>query len=647
MKSCKFIVIMLMLGSIIMASIPTINSEENSDISVEVMIDFGDGIVEWAEVDLSMNRTAIKATELACEQLDLNIVASWSTWGVFVYEIGGIASPPDWSWWWEFLIWNDVQYVWESSMVGASDLELEEGSIIGWHPNSSTPGGTPSMKYPWTSFQHDALNLGSTKDKGPSTNSVLWVYDTETLEMPSSPVIGGKKVIVNNWGGVFCLNEEGDLLWKNSEVKGSYSPAIGHGKVLVGGKDGYLYALNLSNGGILWKTMITSHPGLSGVTSPPTIINGKVFLGSFNFSGGTGYLYCLDEDNGNVLWRNTTFSSVHFSSPSISEDRVYVGTMGLYNSTTLQWSSPFGLYAFDARNGEMIWNFSVEGSVGSSPTIAGDRVLFTSKDGYLYSLNKTNGNLIWKKNIGSSVSSPAFWQGAIFVGSGEMSGQGKFYSFDLEGNPLWEFIPNGAVQSSPAVAGNFVYFATNVQNGTIYCLNLSNGQLVWQFKPWPEQFIISSPAIVRGKVFIASDNGRLYCLGGNPKKITVDGIDSTEVIHVGEDVEIFHKDEENKLIITSIDANVVTLKIDSLPLTVEVNVGKTKKLDTDGNGKNDLSITVNNVNSTSQTASLTVKALAESQDTGMNVNPILTFVIIIIVISFIVLGITVNLKRRR
>ena len=645
MKSCKFIVIMLILGAIIMASIPTINSEENSDISVEVMIDFGDGIVEWSEVNLSTNRTAINATEKACEKLDLDVTIIWSQWGAFVSKIDG--KPIDYSWWWWFIIWNDTQEKWEGSMVGASSVDLNDGDVIGWSSNSSKPLATPYAKHPWPAFQNNALNLGATESNGPETNAVDWIFDTETKELAASPVIAQNKVLVNNWGGTFYLSEEGELLWKNSEVKGVFSPTLGHGKVLVGGKDGYLYSLNITNGEILWKTKITPNPGLSGVTSPAKIVNGRIYLGSFDFKGGTGYLYCLREEDGQVLWKNTTLSSVYFSSPSVIENRVFVGTMGLYNSTTLQWGPPYGLFCFDAKNGEPIWNFSVNGSVGSSPTIVDDKVLFTSKDGYLYSLNATNGNFVWKKEIGSSVSSPALWQNKIFIGSGEMNGEGKFYSFDLEGNPLWEFIPNGAVQSSPAVAGNFVYFATNVQNGTIYCLNLSNGQLVWQFKPWPAQYIISSPAIVEGKLFIASDNGRLYCLGGELKNITVSDTKSTAVIYTGEDVKFIHKDEEKKLIITSIDANVVTLKIDSLPLTVEVNVGKTKKLDTDGNGKNDLSITVNNVNASSQTASLTVKALAESQDTGMNVNPILAFVIIIIVIIFIVLGITVNLKRRR
>jgi outer membrane protein assembly factor BamB len=636
--------VIFLLGTIFLCLIPTFGSEENTEIEVEVMIDFGNGIVKWAKVDLDTNKTAINATEKACEKLDLDISVIWSQWGAFVSKIDG--KPLDYSWWWWFIIWNDTQEKWEGSMVGASSVNLNDGDVIGWSSNSSKPLATPSAKHPWPAFQNNAMNLGATESNGPETNAVEWIFDTETKELAASPVVAQNKVVINNWGGTFCLSEEGELLWKNSEVKGVFSPTFTHGKVLVGGKDGYLYSLNITNGEILWKTKITSNPGLSGVASPGKIVKGRIYLGSFDFKEGTGYLYCLKEEDEQVLWKNTTLSSIYFSSPSVTENRVFVGTMGLYNSTTLQWSPPYGVYCFDAKNGERIWNFSVNGSVGSSPTTVDDKVLFTSKNGYLYCLDSISGDLIWEKNIGNSVSSPAIMQNKIFVGSGEMNNEGKFYCLNMNGDILWKFEPNGAVQSSPAVAGNFVYFSTNVQNGTIYCLNISNGKLVWQFKPWPAQYIISSPAIVEGKLFIASDNGRLYCLGGEPSNITVGGTSSTEVIHAGEDVKFIHKDEENKLTITSIDENLVTLKIEPLLQRVEVNVGETKELDTDNNGKKDLSIIVNNVDTSSQSASLTFNTLAEPQDKGANVM-LISLLVLIIIIIFIALGIMVNLKRRR
>ncbi len=651
MKCRTVFTIFLFLGASIGMLIPVVESDEDNVITVWVMIDFGNGIVKWSEVDLEDNITAIKATEEACDDLDLNLTVIWSQWGAFVNEIGGFTPPNDYSWWWGFFIWNHSQNSWVDSSEGVSYVELNEGDIIGWSPawdflNPIKPIATPSNKYPWPSFQRNGLNLGATDISGPNTNAVGWIFDTGTKEIAASPVVTQNKVIITNWGGTFCLNEKGELLWRNIEVNGVFSPTIGYDKVLVGGKDGYLYSLNITNGEILWKTQITSNPGLSGVASPAKIVNDRIYLGSFDFNGGTGYLYCLREDDGQILWKNTTLSSVYFSSPAILEDKVFVGTMGLYNSSNLQWNPPYGLFCFNAKSGELLWNYSVDGSVGSSPTIVDEKVLFTSKDGYLYCLDTIDGDLEWRKNIGNSVSSPAFWQDKIFVGSGEMNNEGMFYCLDMNGEILWEFKPNGGVQSSPGIAGEFVYFSTNVKNGTVYCLNLSEGQLVWKFKPQPAQYMISSPAIVDEKLFIASDNGRLYCLDGEQKNISVDCFDCTEFIYAGEDIKLFHKDKENKLIITSIEANVVTLKIEPLLPMVEVNLGETKELDTDKNGLNDLCITVNSVNSSSQSASLTLKTLAESEDKGL--NPMLVSVLVfIIIVIFIAFGIIINLKRRK
>jgi outer membrane protein assembly factor BamB len=644
-------VFFLLIGAVLGTIGPSVVSDGNSKITVEVMIDFGNGNTEWAKIVLNENLTAINATELACLELNIDLTVRWSQWGAFVSEIGGM-SPYDWSWWWGFFVWNYSQNIWESSSVGASSLELEDGDIIGWSPawdylDPAKPIPKPSMKYPWAGFQHDSIKSGFIKKSGPISNSVSWVFDTQTIEMSASPAIAEGKVIVNNWGGTFCLNEEGELLWKNEEVKGGYSPAIGHSKVFVGGKDGYLYALNISSGEIIWNMEITSHPGISGVTSSPTLVRDKIYVGSFNFSGGPGQLFCIDEGNGEVLWKSPTSSSIYFSSPSVTDNRVHVGTMGLYNSSTLQWKEPYGLYCFDATDGQELWYFPINGSLGSSPTIVDDIVVFTSKDGYIYCLNAESGDLVWKKNIGSSVSSPAVQQDRIYVGTGEMNGAGKFLCLDIDGNILWEYIPNGAVQSSPAFAKDYVYFATNVLNGTIYCLERESGDLVWEYKPFPEQYIISSPAIVHEKLYIGCDNGRLYSFGGLGPNVTVDYEGSSEKIHVGEDVRFLHRDEEYKMIITSLDTNFVTLNIDSIPGTISIDVGETKYLDTDENGKNDLSISIISVNASSQTASVTIKKVNEPRDESWELMPLFLLIAVIILIGLIIVGISINLNRRK
>ncbi len=651
MRHRSELVSFLILGVILGVCSPFAVSDGDLQITVEVLIDFGNGISEWADVVLNENHTAIYATELACLKLDIELTVIWSQYGAFVSEIGGMSSS-DWSWWWGFFVWNHSQKSWVSSQVGASSLELQEGDIIGWSPawdylDPAKPIPTPSMKYPWIGFQQDCFKSGFTRNLGPDSNAVTWIFDTQTIEMSASPAIADEKVIVNNWGGTFCLDEEGSILWRNEDVKGAYSPAIGNSKVFVGGKDGYLYALNITTGDIIWKTEITSQPGISGVTSPPALVRDKIYLGSFNFSGGSAYFYCIDEDDGAVLWKSPTLVSVYFSSPCISDDKAYVGTMGLYNSTTLHWKEPYGMYCFDAKNGNELWYHPVNGSIGSSPTMVDDTIVFTAKDGYIYCLNAEDGELAWRKNIGISVSSPAVWQDSIYVGIGEMNGAGRFFCLDSAGNTIWEYIPNGAVQSSPALSGDHVYFATNVKNGTIYCLNCNSGELVWKYKPYPEQYIISSPAVVNEKLYIGCDNGRLYCFGGLGPNITVDYKGTSGKIHVGEDVRFLHRNEEYLMIITGLESNIVTLNIDSIPDIIDVKVGETEYLDTDRNGKSDLTISITDINTSSQTVSMVLKSVDEPKDESWGPMPLFLLTAVITVIVLVIVGIAANLKGRK
>jgi outer membrane protein assembly factor BamB len=641
------IVIVFLLGSILSIFSPSVISDE--DDSAWVMIDFGNGNVEWAEVEISENNTAIIVTEDACESLDLSITVIWSFLGAFVSEIGGVT--PSGSWWWGFFIWNHTSGSWEDSQIGAYELELEDEDIIGWSPawdwmDPVPPTPTPSAKYPWMMFQHDSTNSGYLGRVGPDSNSIEWVFNTETIELTASAAIAHNKVVINNWGGVFCLDLEGNLLWKNKDVVGGFSPAISSNSVFVGGKDGFLYSLNLTSGKSRWRTKIADHPGLSGVTSSPTLDKGKVYVGTFNFSGGPGGLICLDAKSGFVIWEKETPGSVYFSSPAVYMDRVFVGIMGLYNSSSLQWKEPYGFFCYDSSDGDLLWNVSAEGSVGSSATIFEDNILFTSKDGFLYCLAQSDGDLKWKKEIGSSVSSPAVSDEKIFVGTGEMNREGRFLCLGKDGDTIWEFLPNGAVQGSPAIAEDLVYFGTNVKKGTIYCLNKDNGNLIWQYEVWPEQYIISSPSISDERMYIASDNGRLYCFGGETPSVNVSDSDGFHDVNFGEDVIIYYEGIENKLNIVTADQDKVILKLESLSGNVEVPRGRAYRFDSDSDGERDLEIFVEQVNTTSQTVSLSLDTFKEPPEReDERVFPIILITILIIVVLMIA-GIAKNKKRR-
>ena len=113
------------------------------------------------------------------------------------------------------------------------------------------------------------------------------------------------------------------------------SPTVVGGVVYVGSWDGYEYALNASNGTMLWKTYLgVSNPGSqcsppsAGITSSAAVVSGVVYVG-----GGDNYWYALNASTGAVLWKidvgnpnsNTYDGHYNWSSPLIYNGYAYIG----------------------------------------------------------------------------------------------------------------------------------------------------------------------------------------------------------------------------------------------------------------------------------------------------------------------------------
>ncbi len=113
---------------------------------------------------------------------------------------------------------------------------------------------------------------------------------------------------------------------------------------------------------------------------------------------------------------------------------------------------------------------------------------------------------LWGFNTRSSpsISSPAVAGGRLYVGSAD----NNLYCLNAtNGALLWNFTTGASIPSSPAIASGKVYFGSNDHN--IYCLDGISGDLVWSYST--SSFISSSPAVAAGCVFIEGDK-KLYCV---------------------------------------------------------------------------------------------------------------------------------------
>ena len=184
----------------------------------------------------------------------------------------------------------------------------------------------------------------------------------------------------------------------------------------------------------------------------------------------------------------------------------------------------------------------------------------------------------------------------------------------------------------PGSAGNY-----KIDNGKIYYID---GHLYWmnvdgtgveQISDTPVQGgylkVENGKAVVKNP----NDQSKLWLfdtalMGGGGVVLRLEDFSTTGVtlgltghsqtINVGEGVTFTHNGAEHAVVVDDVTGNSATLGVFSSPQVFDLTVGETKNIDTDGNDQNDLSVTLDSTNTTSQTANLTITTLAEGSGGG-------------------------------
>ncbi len=497
----------------------------NPAVGIRILLDLGDGTYVWATetiVDPAIANATWIAVQSAAQANGISIAWTWyRDFGVGILDLGARHPPAGFVGLYE---WNATARTWNLASVGISSLVVSDGDVIALYNagfDSVTfdvrqPVPTPDDPLPAVEFRGDLTNSGTSASPAPGAVQLFWDRDTGAREITATPAVAYGKVFVTTMHGLFALDERtGGIVWTNPAAPGFSSPAVFDNSVIVGTSNGTVVRMNASTGSVRWETSLLAQTVFSGITSSPKVAFDRVFIGTFNESGGPGEVVSLWESNGTVAWRHQT-GSVHYSSPSFQDGTVYVGIMGTYNTTSqVTFKPPYGVLALDSTTGAEKWFFSTAGSVAASPAIAGYDLLVPAKDGNVYALNRSSGQEVWRAAVDAGVSSPAVYGDTAFVGGGSFGAGGRVVALDVAtGAERWSFTPNGPVQSSLTYASGKILFATNTAQGTIYALDASTGALRWSYAPSPADYILGSPVVADGIVFAPSDNGHVVALFG-------------------------------------------------------------------------------------------------------------------------------------
>jgi len=120
----------------------------------------------------------------------------------------------------------------------------------------------------------------------------------------------------------------------------------------------------------------------------------------------------------------------------------------------------------------------------------------------------------WKADLGGKLSQAVVAEGKVVVSAVD---QNCVYALDEKtGKVVWERIVGGRVDSPPAIYQGKVLFGS--ADGHVYCLRLTDGELVWRFLVAPEDCRavalnqVESVWPVHGSVLVL--NGVVYCAAG-------------------------------------------------------------------------------------------------------------------------------------
>jgi outer membrane protein assembly factor BamB len=375
-----------------------------------------------------------------------------------------------------------------------------------------------------SSLQKAVLSTNETGTwRNETTSALLWVqnavfgfdnFGTATYEdgVLYAPSKGDNKLYAVN-------ATNGDIIWNTTVRQCDGSPCIDGNFVYVGECIGpygeptpfaRAMALNRTNGEVIWDFVEPNNN--TWVGSP--LINGEYvyYTTSYDTSYTTGSgVYALNKTNGHVLWRQDIGNIV--GSVAYDSDMIFISA---YN--------PLGQYAFNATTGDQIWHQDYGASWDTSPVIYDGMIIqveFNTTKGLwsTYVLNETNGDLIREFEGKGSTGTPLVHDGKVFIPSNDWT----IWAFDLAtGTKLWQSVPlhNGTLQNfmycSPASAGGAIY--CQALNGTFYAVNETDGGVLWSYNLGlgnPDNYGFGSPSIGDGCVFITNDAG-LYAFNIGP-----------------------------------------------------------------------------------------------------------------------------------
>ncbi len=329
--------------------------------------------------------------------------------------------------------------------------------------------------------------------------------DKEDLRL--TPRLAGDILYVNDYKGtvVSLQADSGKQRWEiDLDESLTSGPGYGDGIVVIGTADGQVVALAAEDGKVLWRAQVSSE-----ILAPPAVGEGVVVAHTVD-----GKLFALDAADGRQLWiydrTVPTLTLRGTSSPVILSDIVVDGFA----------SGKIALLVL--RDGRVLWEKSIAVPRGrselermvdidASPLVIGSVLYVVSYQGRIAAIDLQSGRVLWSRAMSSSTGLAAD-EKALYLSDDSDRVRALERS---SGASLWQ---QEALQrrslTAPAVYGESVVVGD--MEGYLHWMARSDGHFLARFPI--ESGMRVAPVVSGKRLYIYSNDGRLFCLEAAPRR---------------------------------------------------------------------------------------------------------------------------------
>jgi Ca-activated chloride channel family protein len=356
-----------------------------------------------------------------------------------------------------------------------------------------------------------------TGDDGPTAAVVadgMVAFNTESCTLVVVDERRGR-VIWEEWLGDPLMSQpaidKGVLFMAHPAATGrATKPTEYHPRAAAPGGSHRLLAAELSTGRHIWEQEISGD-----VITAPVISDGTVYFTTFN-----GSSYALNATDGSVLWVKENAAT---SAPVIANGQLYETRKMLAGKETVEGLARVDAKQGNARDKDLIAKskaeYLKEGNGGGVALSAQAMHSLDSSVGFSAApesakLAQANGAV----GVNSVVGAWAFQGSRAAVSKGQiLNAQGNYINSvrASDGRQSWQAevvgahgTPGGQVFSPPAVGRDYLYLAGAA--GNLVSVQQSNGAVGFSYAM--KVPIAFQPTLAKGNVYVGTSDGRLICL---------------------------------------------------------------------------------------------------------------------------------------